>query len=359
MDFDSEPHPISWFKDQYNADTLTLKPPYQRKPVWTEKQKCYLIESILLELPIPEVYVQHATSADGRTTYSVVDGQQRIRTILQFIGCDRDAEEQAHNNFTLEKLNADSPWRDKSFSALTPEQKKKFYAYRLCSRNLNTDNDDSVRDMFRRLNKYLAPLRAQELRNATFQGPFLRLSEQLADDEYWVDNRIVSPAQIRRMNDIEFVSELLIGTINGPQGGAASVIDEYYTQFEDYEDEFPEQKTSTKLFNSTLTCIKGLLPKIDETRWSNKTDFYTLFVAVASLHREGRLTSTRRVLARKALTRFSREVELRLSDENYDAADDVVKYVRAHEKGANDKKRRGDRHVVIVNLLRNFFSKRN
>ncbi|MCJ7681647.1 MAG: DUF262 domain-containing protein, partial [Candidatus Aminicenantes bacterium] len=55
-------------------------------PVWSKKQRCLLIESVLMDIPIPEVYIQVTQADDGTQEYGVVDGQQRLRTILQFIG---------------------------------------------------------------------------------------------------------------------------------------------------------------------------------------------------------------------------------------------------------------------------------
>ena len=106
--------------------------------------------------------------------------------------------------------------------------------------------------MFDRLNRYLSPLKPQELRHSTYRGPFLKLAERLADDEYWAENKIVTTAAIRRMGDVEFVSELLIGVMHGPQGGSAAIIDEYYAEYEDYEDEFPQQRSTVKSFQKTL-----------------------------------------------------------------------------------------------------------
>src|SRR5713101_215014 len=79
MRFGPSPQLISWFRDRYLDGSLTIKPPYQRRPVWAMKQKCYLIESILLGFPIPEIYVQSTTSAEGISSFAIVDGQQRIR----------------------------------------------------------------------------------------------------------------------------------------------------------------------------------------------------------------------------------------------------------------------------------------
>ena len=126
MEFDSNTQPISWFNDRNNDGSLILKPPFQRKPIWAARQKCYLIESILLKLPIPEVYMQTVTSEDGKTTYAVVDGQQRIRTVLQFIGSERDIDQLDANKFALDKLLTTSPWRNYTFADLSPRRNGSF-----------------------------------------------------------------------------------------------------------------------------------------------------------------------------------------------------------------------------------------
>lgn len=358
MKYKSTIHPISWFRDRYNEGDLVIKPPYQRKPVWTERQKCYLIETILLELPIPEIFVQQITTAAGLTTYAIVDGQQRIRAILQFLGSEIEPDEEEHNKFSLDKLDSTSEWRNLKFSELDENVKIEFFEYSISVRYLRTDSDDAVRDMFRRLNKYLSPLKPQELRNATYAGPFLRLAERLANDEYWAENRIVTPVSIRRQGDVEFVSELLIGVLHGPQGGSSRTIDEYYSNYEDYDDEFPEQRIVRRLYGQSMEVIQRVLPSIKKLRWSNKTDFYTLFVAIASLLREKRdiLGSIRNI--RAELETFAEEVAIRLGDEEATVSSNAVAYVRAVEKGANDKKRRADRHLVMRNILDPYFRER-
>ena len=81
----------------------------------------------------------------------------------------------------------------------------RFFQYEICVRFLYTEDSREVEDVFKRLNKFAMPLKAQELRNATYHGAFTKLSEQLADDDYWAVNRVVSPAAIRRMADIEMI----------------------------------------------------------------------------------------------------------------------------------------------------------
>ena len=233
--------------------------------MWTEKQRSSLIESMLMDIPIPEVYVQVTQAEDGTEQYGVVDGQQRLRTILQFVGIESDKDQkdgaEDHNRFALEKLPEASTYKDKTFAELTGEARKRFFQYEICVRFLYTDDRRVVEDVFKRLNKFTLPLKPQELRNATYHGAFAKLSEHLADDEYWAVNRIVSPAAIRRMADIEMMSDLLIGLIHGPQGGSAKIIDEYYEQYEQYEDEFPEQNRIKRLFTRILDTIKRLFPE--------------------------------------------------------------------------------------------------
>src|SRR6266850_540477 len=95
MNHRSRPQTVSWFQDQYKTGRLELRPPFQRKPVWTAKQKSALIESILMNVPIPEIYIQVEQDEDGSEEYGVVDGQQRLRTILQFIGLERKEDQEA------------------------------------------------------------------------------------------------------------------------------------------------------------------------------------------------------------------------------------------------------------------------
>lgn len=357
MQYNTSTQTISWFRDRYRDGSLQIKPPYQRKPVWAARQKCYLIESILMGLPVPEIYIQSTTSPTGETNHAIVDGQQRIRAVLQFLGSETDPEEQENNKFALDKLAPESTWRDVTFASLPDPEKKKFFSYVFAVRYLNTDSDDAVRDMFRRLNQFLTPLNSQELRNATYMGPFAQLALKLADDTYWAENKIVSAASIRRSGDVQFVSELVIGVLHGPQGGSPAVIDEYYRQYEDYEEEFPEEEKAQSIFGKTLAIIQRVLPNIKETRWNNKTDFYSLFIAIASLLTKKKvLPETKAGKLGKALTGFAEEIDTSFGDEKTKARKEVLEYISAVEKGANEKTRRAERHKVLLSVIHGFFS---
>ena len=357
----SRPQSISWFQEHYKVGRLELRPPFQRKPVWLSKQRSFLVESILMDVPIPEVYVQVTQADDGSEQYGVVDGQQRLRTILQFVGIERakDQEDEDINRFALEALPTTSIHKDKTFGDVTGEERKRFFQYEICVRFLYTDDRREVEDVFKRLNKFTLPLKPQELRNATYHGAFPKLSEQLADDEYWAVNRIVSPAAIRRMADIEMMSDLLIGLLHGPQGGSAKIIDQYYEQYEPFEDEFPEQNRIKRLFGSTLDTVKRLFPDIaDIPRWGNRADFYSLFVALGNLLQDQDLPHGSVKTLAANLVQFAGEVSQRLETPTAHTSAASRKYARSIEKGSNDKARRMDRHEALAEIIGPFLRKK-
>lgn len=360
MKFHSSEETIIWFRDRYNAGELVLKPPYQRKPVWTAKQKCALIESILMGYPIPELYIQHAVKAvgdDSLSEYGLVDGQQRIRTVLQFIGIDKTESEQDQNSFALDKVSSDSPFLGRTYKSLVTAERDRFFKYIFVIRYIDAD-DIEVKEVFKRINRYVTKLNEQELRNATYTGPFVKLVKHLADDDYWFESKLISTALIRRMKDIEFVSELLIGVIHGPQAGSPAAITEYFIQFEDYEDEFPNQKAISDRFLKTKKLIDEIFGSSHWSRFrSNRTDFYSLFVALAVVSIENVIAKASVNKLRAVLLQFETQVDKRLADEKSVVSTDVIDYVRAVEKGANDRKRRSDRHSVLLKLLKPFFSK--
>ena len=242
---------ISWFNQRRKDKSLLLAPPFQRRPVWVSKQKQYLIDTILNDLPIPEIYIQRKTDRNGNLTYTVVDGQQRIRAILDFID----------GRFSLPE-DPNSEWSDCDFNELVDVHKEAFWDYSVVVRELEQVSDIEVRDLFKRLNKYVFALTPQELRNARYDGRFIKLMTELADDEYWAENRIVSTVAIRRMTDIQFVSEVFIAMINGVQH-KTKTLDKYY---EIYEESFPDISHWKSIFVRTMEIIKGMLPDIKQTR---------------------------------------------------------------------------------------------
>ena len=343
MEYRSSELTVAWFSQHVNDDSLVIRPPFQRKPVWTDKQKSHLIESILLQLPIPEIYMTSEVEADGTTTHLVVDGQQRITSILEFLGIG------GFESFELKGLSVDSRWEGTAFNALSDEDKRKFYSYPLSVRLLSDASYSDIKSLFVRFNKYLTPLNSQELRHATYGGPFTQLAEELADDTYWAENRIVDPKSIRRMKDVEFTSDLIIGVMHGPQSGNARTLDEYYGRYE-MEESFPHPVTTRRKFMRTLDAIQSIYPNIKDTRWRNRSDFYSLFVALAN-RQESIRTDNAIGSLRDSLNEFASAIQFALDrerpDRPLDGPEHVVAYIGAIRRGSSDRARRVARQRAL------------
>ena len=337
--------PISWFADRETEENLKLQPDFQRRLVWANRQRSNLIESILMGLPIPEIYMQIKTDASGKSEYIVVDGQQRISAILDFVGVG------TREPFELSNLDHNSIWSGCMFDSLTDEQKGRFYGHTMAVRLLQDATYAEIEDLFRRLNRNVIPLNFQELRNATYRGPLLSLSQKLADDPFWSESRLASPEAIRRMRDIEFVSDLLIGVMHGPRSGSPKTLDDYYAAFEDYEPELPGELETKLRFSRALELIREIFPKLKSTRWANRSDFYSLFVAMAHLLRDQVLFSDGIAEAHNVLTGFEAKVKAYQDEEEVLAEGEVEDYVDAIRRGSTDQHRRGVRHQVLISIM--------
>ena len=339
MNVNPTTYPTIWFQQRNNEKALILKPPYQRKPVWTTKQQAYLIDTILAGYIIPEIYMHRVTDANGNTIYNVVDGQQRIRSILNFLNENLSLSEE----FTPE-------YADYNFGDLPETQRSKIYNYTFYVREITDATEEEVRNLFKRMNRYVISLNPQELRHATYQGEFIKLMEQIAEDEYWAENKIVTPNEIRRMNDVQFISDLFVSIIHGIQDKTKD-LDKYY---EMYEEDFPGKTQWHKTFDKTQNIIEEILPDLKHTRWKNKSDYYTLFIAINDIYKNNRyISNSSYAKLRNELTSFSRKISdaTKKGSSPKKLSSVIAKYVNAVTKSTTDRDRRNDRHKIIYDLV--------
>lgn len=258
-------HTISWFWKRFGSEELELQPPFQRNPVWQEKQQAYLIDTILKGYPIPELYVQTLVDGDGDERYVVVDGQQRIRACLEFLNDEYVLGEESGNLAGL------------TFSDLDDDDRKRIFGYKFVVRELPDLSNPEIRQIFERLNRNNVALNPQEIRHATYWGEFITSMTKISQDDFWVTSGLFTSRDIRRMIDIEFVSEIAVANLFGLQNKKQS-LDNFYKNF---ESEFPDRKAVEKTFRKVLGELSQLLDWPTSTRWSKKTDFYTLFLVIA------------------------------------------------------------------------------
>ncbi|WP_409291128.1 DUF262 domain-containing protein [Peribacillus sp. SCS-37] len=270
MKFDMNKQTIKWFIALHEAGNLIINHDYQRRGVWLHRDKVKLVESVLLDFPIPEMYVwqreTHPTSGDTR--YEIVDGQQRLRSIIEFI---------TNPDFILESRfvdDVDAPYAGKRFEDLTPEEKQKFWRYQFVVREIDSEESlDNIRKMFLRLNRTNLSLNPQELRNAEFNGEFIKLSLEMSEDEFWKKYSVFNDSDIRRMLDIQFCSSILIFLRNGIQSDTQSLINRMYDR---YNDEYVQKLEDKKMFLEMMGIVDIFLSE-ESSFAQKKSQLFTLF----------------------------------------------------------------------------------
>jgi len=328
---------VSWFNQRYKENTLELSPEFQRNPVWQQPQKDYLIETILLGLPTPEVYYVTRIKPNGESIYVIVDGQQRLRTIIEFV----------NNEIELKSKIKEYP-SIKKFDDLSDTEKQRVWRYPIVVRDLEDSTDDDVRDLFQRLNKYSFVLNDQELRNARFKGEFLRVVQELSEHEFWTGSGIFSVNDIRRMLDLEYISILLTSMIGGIYNRKER-LDEFYVM---YENEFEESSYYKNSFINILEIIDSIFPNIRTTKWKNKVNFFSLFLSLNSL----KIDKDQHELLSKlkdALTLFESNLEIAKNDPS-EIDEKYSEYFDAATYGTNDKEKRIRRHKILSDFLKEY-----
>ena len=333
---------VSWFKKAYLDGSLDIAPNFQGNAVWTDIQKSYLIDTILQGMPIPEIYMQDPVDADGDERHIVVDGQQRLRSVLEFV----------NNELSLEGDDVARKWRGLTFDDLGEAEKKAVFGYKFVARILPAHlSEDEIRGVFSRINKNVESLTDQELRNSTYGGPFIRTVKDIAnDDPFWSDCGVFSANDYRRMNDQEFISELMIAHLYGPQNKKDN-LDRYYINNEEV---FDDRRSILKTFNLVTNEITRILPSLKGTRWRKKSDFYTLFLALAARVDELPFDEDRLASISAKLIELGKAVDaiVRVDENDWGSVpEDVKKYARAVSRAASDRGNRVARTEAFVSYV--------
>jgi hypothetical protein len=334
---------IAWFKQAHEFHQLQMKPPFQRNLVWTTKQKSFLIDTILNSFPVPELYMQDITNEDGSKVYIVVDGQQRITACLEFI----------NNQFQIDSKDSPS-FADMTFDDLSPDQKKKVYSYTFVVRQLPEMSDQELREIFSRLNRNNVVLNPQELRQATYWGQFIQTMNEISNDDVWRILGVFTANDVKRMLDVEFISELTVASIHGVQNKKLT-LDKYY---EMYEDEFPERSETKFTFDIVNREIISCLPNISKTRWSKKTDFYTLFVLLAHKKHLLPLSEGKRELASQILNDLAKQIDTYVSTGIDNLEGEINEHIREYAsnlRASSDLGARKKREEALNILLQPVF----
>jgi hypothetical protein len=155
---------------QYQKGNLELRPEFQRLQVWDNAKSSRLIESVLLEIPIPVIYL----SEESDSKYLVIDGQQRLSAFIKFL----------ENNLRLSGLTILTELNGKRFQDIPKILQDKFENATIRIIEIRKESNPEVKfEIFERLNTGSVQLNAQELRNCIYRGKYNELLKELAEDK--------------------------------------------------------------------------------------------------------------------------------------------------------------------------------
>jgi uncharacterized protein with ParB-like and HNH nuclease domain len=310
--------------------TLIPRPEFQRRLVWSNKHKIAFLQTVLLEYPFPEIYVAagDVNAETGEATELLVDGQQRISTLLQyFLGSDEL------------KLGDDVP----AYTDLSQEKKLQFLDYDVVVRDLGNLSITKIKEVFQRINSTDYALNPMEVHNARYEGAFKKFGEELAAHDFFERHRIFSSSDVKRMQDLRLVLIIVITMMST----YFNRDDELESYLEKFNDEFDQDDEIRAQLYSLFDFIESAEFNPKSRVWK-KADLFTLIVELnRALYREHLELDPKQVGSR--LSDFYNEVD-RLQGMTDDPH--IADYYKASLQATNDRSSRIRRGEIISQRLR-------
>lgn len=344
------PQDVTWFLDLNERGRLDLSPPYQRRSVWSPKERKYFLDTVFHGYPCPPLFLYKSISDNGVTTFHVVDGKQRLETIINF----------ANNKLSIPADFHDQTLAGKKFKQLDVEQKKIFWNYQFAVELLDVVDSATVKEIFGRYNRTAKNLEAQELRHAKYDGWFATFAEEEAKKAEWSRIGVSTTARARRMKDIQFISELMIAVfLNGEIiGFDQEKIDEYYANYEiplEYDADFSEEAFTEKFerIKSRILNFEDVSNTIT-TYAKSSTHFFTLWCVLCNndLPYDATMIEKYRVfMGRVQEISQSETPQNFLNDDNRDIYKKPFQYFE-NSRGANtEQPQRKERNDILFEYL--------
>ncbi|MBQ2893004.1 MAG: DUF262 domain-containing protein [Oscillospiraceae bacterium] len=272
---------INEISTMFSDGSLVVDNTYQRRSVWSEKDKIRLVETILLKLIIPVLFFWKAETdpETGISTTHIVDGQQRIKAIYSFI----ENEFKLKPQYLLDKT-AREKYGNKYFRDLDQEDKKAFWNYQLMVIDIDPQaTREDIITMFNRLNLTDYSLNDQEKRNSV-SGEFASLARELSEIPIWEERHLFTIPDVRRMKDVEFCASLVLlyrkGIIDQTDQSALN------NAYEELQSGYSDAETDKQAVIDAINTVSLFFVSDEVTKFlKKKTQLYTLFSVVFYMQR--------------------------------------------------------------------------
>jgi hypothetical protein len=312
-------------------NSLILAPSFQRKLVWNDGHKENFIETILLELPFPEIYLADGEiDLETQTSQTlVVDGQQRLNTIYQYVT--------ASSNFTIKKIP--------KFKDLTPEEKTRFFDYKIVVRDLGRIENGKIREIFKRINSVQYALNAIEISNSLYEGEFITTAKEILNkDELFQEINLFSEDQSSRMKDLEYIL-LIMSTVE--EGG-------YFTgdkEIENYVKRYDNEYSNKQILLNDIIEVFELFKLCNipaDSLWNKKSSFFTLIVELTKFKKRHNYLPNKQTLRS---TLISLEEELQKHKHEDANKNQFARYYYYTHQGTSSRKGRQVRGQLLQHFL--------
>ena len=339
----------------FEEGSLIVDETYQRRSVWSEKDKIRLIETVLLKLVIPVLFFWKAeTDPDtGKSITHIVDGQQRIKAICSFV----NNEFKLKRQYLLDK-NAADKYGDKFFRDLDSEDKKDIWNYMLMVIDIDrAASRNDIITMFNRLNLTDYNLNDQEKRNSK-SGEFASLARELSDDPIWEQKHLFTTSDIKRMKDVEFCASLILlfrkGIIDQTDQSALNIA------YEELQSEYKDAEKDKEAVCKAIAILPQFFISDEVTKFlKKKSQLYTMFSVIFYMQRSGisvestDLNNLQEFVELYSVFNNDMELSGQLTDEEKTIFAWLKKYKLASSEGLNKHTNRMIRFNVLKDFLFN------
>lgn len=248
MTISSQSIPVVDFCNAMKLNEIRVNRDYQRsEKVWPPAARSFLIETILLDYPIPKLLLsQHIDLRTRKSHKEIVDGQQRSRAILSYF----DGE------FRISKSSDEDRLAGRNLEELDEDDRKRFLDYGLAVDLMVAATPDQIRETFRRINSYTVPLNPEEHRHAVFQGQFKWFMHRLTKrfDESFMRIGLFDQKALVRMKDAKLLCEVVHAILHGIVTTNKRQLDALY---ESRDKAFPEGEEIERRLSAAMDFLLG------------------------------------------------------------------------------------------------------
>lgn len=319
-------------------ETLVPRPEFQRNLVWSNKHKSAFIHTVLMGYPFPEIYVA-AGEVDidtGKRTVMLIDGQQRLTTLYQYL----------NGSLDLTLSNGIS-----HYSKLTPEEQLAFLEYNVVIRDLGYIDIAEIIKVFRQINSVNYALNAMEIQNGRYDGEIKQFAEELANHSFFKNRLVFYINEIRPMGDVRFTLSVIITVMLT----YFNLEKEFESFLRHYNDIFEDKQRLETEFEKVFQFINECSLPNDCRAWK-KSDLFTLLVEIhRALFKSDNnikpINVGKRLLQFYDLVNMSAQTDEKIGTEN----SRIQEYYLATIQGTNSRTNRISRGKIIKDVINGNF----